>query len=90
MQSQHIIGRMRLEENGRMMFFDDLAGIHVAHLADLWHHKTGLIIGVPGHVKTNVRDAIKPDEDIFRYRDGSQKWYIPTTFRTPTIIAKYV
>lgn len=41
-------------------------------------------IGVPGHVSLNVRDVIAGEEDIFRYRTGNQKWYIPSTFRVPT------
>lgn len=57
MRNHQIIGRMQLEETGRMMCFDDLAGLPVQHLADPWHHKTGMILGVPGHVSLNVRDV---------------------------------
>lgn len=79
-----VIGRMRLEETGRMLFFDDLAGVPVDRLADPWHHKIGAILGVPGHVSMNIRDVIAAEEDIFRYRSGEQKWFIPNSFRTPT------
>lgn len=37
-----------------------------------------------GHVCLNIRDVIATEEDIFRYKPGNQKWYIPNTFRVPT------
>lgn len=82
---QHFIGRIRIEETGRMYLFDDLSTVRVNALSPLWEHKLTAVIGVPGHVTINMRDCQAHDEDMIRYKPGSAKWYIPKKYRTPTV-----
>lgn len=65
----HVIGRVRIDENGRITCYDDMTQVIVDEIPELWYH---------------FRDKMGSDEDIFRYKSGNKTWFVPAKYKTAT------
>lgn len=80
-----VIGRIEVNVEGSLAFFDGPHLISVqAKLPWFWHNTVSLIVGLPCPSSINIRDIASADEDIFRYKAGNKRWFVPERYRTPT------
>lgn len=85
MGNEHVIGRIEVTTEGALAFHAGPSRVLTSQeLPWFWKRQSSLVLGIKQPASLNVRDVQGRDEDVFRYKAGHTKWFIPKKYKRKT------